>query len=142
VVDFADLGSPAVMLCYAQATQDEAEPIESAIRRRYPDATSLIVAHVIDLHTVPGLFRGVAEGIMEGESEKAVRELPEGESPYDHVIILPDWDGAFIRAIDFGEDVSNQLGAAVFAPDGTLVGTAQEEGITKAVLTLLAAVVE
>jgi hypothetical protein len=137
VVDFADLGSPAVMLCYAQATQDEAEPIESAIRRRYPDATSLIVAHVIDLHTVPGLFRGVAEGIMEGEFDKAARELPEGELPYNHVLVLPDWDGAFVGAVAFADDVSKHLGVAVFTSDGKLAGTAQGAGITEATLAML-----
>jgi hypothetical protein len=130
------------MLCYAQATQDGAEAVEVAIRERYPDAKSLIVAHVIDLHTVPGLFRGVAEGIMKSEFEKAARELPEGELPYDHVIILPDWDGAFVKALAFVDDVSKHLGVAVFAPDGKLTGTAQGPGITEALLTMLTKVLD
>jgi hypothetical protein len=142
VLDVADLGAPAVMLCYAQATQDGAEAVEVAIRERYPDPKSLIVGHVIDLHTVPGLFRGVAEGIMKGEFEKAARELPEGESPDDHVIILPDWDGAFVKALAFADEVSKHLGVAVFTHDGKLIGTAQGADMTQALLAMLTEVLE
>jgi hypothetical protein len=113
------------MLCYAQATQTEAEPIESAIRARYPDATALVVAHVIDLRGVPSMFRGVAEKIMQSEFDKAARDLAPGQEAFDHVIVLPDWDGSFVTATGLS-DVSERLGVAVFA-SSKLVGTTQEE---------------
>ena len=135
-IDIAALGIPAVFLCYAQATQDAALPLEAAIRTRYPDATTVLIAHVIDLHSVPSMFRGIAEGIMRGEFDKAVRELEPDQEPFDHVIILPDWDGAFVASTGL-TDVGKRLGVAVFAAGG-LVGVVQAEESLDDVLRLLA----
>ena len=126
------------MLCYAQATQDAALPLEAAIRTRHPDAATVLIAHVIDLHSVPSMFRGIAEGIMRGEFDKAVRELAPGQDPFDYVIILPDWDGAFVASTSLA-DVSKRLGVAVFA-NGELVGIVQDEAPVEGVLNLIASV--
>jgi hypothetical protein len=50
--------------------------------------------------------------------------------------MLPDWDGAFVSALNL-DDVSQRLGVAVFAADGTLLGTAQDEEVTAETLRLL-----
>jgi hypothetical protein len=135
-VDVTYLDRPAVLLCFSQATQRAADPIEAAIRTRY-SAAEVLVGHVVDLHGVPGMFRGVAERILNAEYEKAASALPAGETPEDYVVILPDWDGAFVKSLGFAEDVSKQLGVAVFAPDGTLRGSAQGDGVTETCLQLL-----
>ncbi len=140
VIDVSGLDVPAVMLCYAQATQDTASSIEAAIRARYPDAAALIVAHVIDLHGVPSMFRGIADGIMRGEFDKAVRELEQGQEAFDHVIILPDWDGSFVASTGL-TDAGQRLGVAVFAA-GELVGVAQTEEPLDDVLRLLSPVMD
>jgi len=132
------LDIPAVMLCYAQSTQDAALPLEASFRARYSEPGAVLIAHVIDLHGVPSMFRGIAEGIMRGEFDKAVRELEPGQESFDHVIILPDWDGAFVASTGLG-DVSKVLGVAVFAA-GELVGVAQAEKPLEDVLRLLAPV--
>jgi hypothetical protein len=135
-IDVNTLQVPAVLICYAQATQDGATAIELAVREKQPDVSSLLVAHVIDLRSVPRMFRGVAEGVLRGEYRKAVAELAEDEMPYDHVVILPDWDGGFIYATGL-EDVSKRLGVAVFAPGGRLVGLEQSDKPVKGTLRLL-----
>jgi hypothetical protein len=136
VVDVAHLDRPAVFLCFAQATQAEAGPIEAAIREHYT-AAQVLIAHVVDLHAVPGMLRGMAERIMTSEYEKAVQALPPGEAPEDYVVILPDWDGAFVMALGFTEDVSRRLGVAVFGPDETDPATAQGKGAMEASLELV-----
>lgn len=136
VIDVANLDRPAVFLCFAQATQGEADLIEAAVRIRFT-ASEVLVGHVVDLNGVPGIFRGVAERILQSEYEKAVAELPKGETAEDYVVILPDWDGAFVKAMRFAEDVSKRLGVAVFRVDGALLGTAQGDGATESCLALL-----
>jgi len=84
------------------------------------------------------MFRGIAEGIMRGEFDKAVRELAPGQDPFDYVIILPDWDGAFVASTSLA-DVSKRLGVAVFA-NGELVGIVQDEAPVEGVLNLVASV--
>jgi hypothetical protein len=134
-IDVAALDRPAVFICYAESTQSSANEIEAAVREVY-SASKVLVAHVIDLHTVPSLFRGVARNILNSEYEKAVAELPPAETADDYVIILPDWDAAFVKATAL-EDVTKRLGVAVFAPDGTLLGLAQGDDTSAETLRLL-----
>ena len=136
-IDVAHLDRPAVFLCFAQATQHAADPIEAAIRQKYTPA-EVLVGQVVDLHTVPRMFRSVAERILNSEYDKAVAALPAGETPEDYVVILPDWDGAFVKSLALPEDVSEQLAIAVFTRDGTLLGTQQGDGAAEACLQLLA----
>jgi hypothetical protein len=125
-----------VLLCFAQATQGEANAVETAVRAQYT-ASQVLVGHVVDLHGVPGLMRGMAERIMRSEYEKAIEALPPGETADDYIVILPDWDAAFVKSVVFSEDVSKRLGVAVFWQDGTLLGTAQRDHTVSAVLGLL-----
>ena len=135
LIDVAALDGPAVFICYAEATQQGAGAIEAAVRERY-NAAHVLVAHVIDLHTVPRMFHAVARNILIAEYEKAVAALPPGETAEDHVVILPDWDGAFVAALGL-DDVTKRLGVAVFGPDGMLAGLAQDEEVTAETLRLL-----
>ncbi len=136
-VDVTQLDRAAVFLCFAQATEHEPEPIEQAIRAQY-SAAEVLVGHVIDLRSVPAMFRRIAEGVLRTEYEKALKSLPAGETAEDYVIILPDWDGRFVKALGFAEDVSKRMGVAVFGRDGTLLGTAQGEDAADVCLELVA----
>jgi hypothetical protein len=135
IVDVASLDRPAVFICFAEATQHGADPVEAAVRARYT-ASQVLVGHVIDLHTVPSLFRGMARGILDQEHAKAVAELPPGETAEDYVVLLPDWGGALVSALGL-DDVSQHLGVAVFAVGGTLLGTVQGEDVPAETILLL-----
>jgi len=135
IVDVTTLDRPAVLICFAEATQHEATPVEAAVRARY-GAARVLVGHVIDLHGVPRLFRGMAEGILKSEHAKAVAELPPGETADDYVVMLPDWDGAFVSALGLS-DVSQRLGVAVFTANGTLLGATQDADVPAETLRLL-----
>jgi hypothetical protein len=136
IIDISALDRPAVLICFAEATQHDADAIEAAVRSRY-SAAQVLVGHVIDLHTVPSLFRGMARGILNQEHAKALAELPPGETAGDYIVMLPDWDGAFVSALNL-DDVSQRLGVAVFAADGTVLGTAQGGDLAGSILDLLA----
>ncbi len=137
-IDVAALDRPAVFLCFTQATEREPEPVELAIRAQY-SASEVLVVYLVDLHGLPGMMRPIAERLMTGEFEKAARGVPAGESVEDYVVIAPDWDGSFVKALGFGEDVSKRMGAAVFSRDGTLLGTSQGDKTAEECLTLLTA---
>ena len=135
IINVASIDRPAVLICFAEATQHDADAVEAAVRARYT-AALVLVGHVIDLHTVPSLFRGMARGILNQEHARAVAELPPGESADEYVVMLPDWDGAFVSALGL-TDVSLRLGVAVFAAGGTLVGTSQGTDVPAETIRLL-----
>jgi hypothetical protein len=135
IVDVTSLDRPAVFICFAEATQHDADPVEAAVRARYT-AAQVLVGHVIDLHTVPSLFRAIARGILDQEHARAVATLPPGETAKDYVVMLPDWDGAFVNALGL-TDVSQRLSVAVFAADGTLAGTSQGTDVPAGAIRLL-----
>jgi hypothetical protein len=57
VVEVANLSAPALLICFGQETQTGLDAVESVARVRYPRASRLLVANVVDLHKVPGLMR-------------------------------------------------------------------------------------
>jgi hypothetical protein len=136
VIDPNAIEVPLVLICCGQDTMTAAGAIETAIRARYPDPQALIVAFVGDLHSVPRMLRGVAEGVLRSEYEKAVEGLAEGQMPYDYAIVLPDWDGKAIASFGL-DDVGERAGVAVFAPPGGLVGVAQGDDAAAEALRLL-----
>jgi hypothetical protein len=135
VIDVASLDRPAVFICYAESTQHGASDIEAAVRQHHT-ASQVLVAHVIDLHAVPRLFHAVASNILNAEYEKALAALPPGETAEDYVIILPDWDAAFVAATGL-DDVTKGLGVAVYAAHGALLGLAQGDDVAAGMLRLL-----
>jgi hypothetical protein len=113
---------PLVLICIAQETEKDAPLIEDAVRDLYPRAGDVLVAHVIDLHKLPSLFRKVAEGVLASEYKKAVAALRDGQAPEDYVVMLPDWQGEVAKAFNL-PDPSTQIGGAVISPDGNVMGT-------------------
>jgi hypothetical protein len=136
-IDITKLDRPAAFLCFTQATEREPEPVELAIRAQY-HASQVLVVYIVDLHGLPGMMKPMAERLMQGEFEKAARGVPAGETVEDYVVLAPDWDGRFVAALGFTDDVSKRMGAAVFARNGSLLGTSQGEDTASECLALLA----
>ena len=101
--------------------------LEAAVRTRWPSAGDVLVADVVDLHKVPSMFRRVAEGVLQKEHRQAVDALSPGLDPYDHVVLLPDWNGAVAKALGL-EDPTQQLGWAVINPAGEVLAAASGSG--------------
>ena len=115
-------GVATVLICIAQETEEQAAAIENAVRALYPNPGDVLIAHVIDLRNVPGMFRRVAEGILAAEHKKAVGELTDGQDPADHVIILPDWQGEVAKSLNLPEP-SKTICGAVLSAEGDVMGT-------------------
>ena len=119
---FARPGTTTLLICTTQETQKAAEAIEDAARTRWPLASDLLIAYVIDLRSVPGLFRKIAENVLASEYRRAVETLPAGQPPEDYVVLLPDWRGDAIQALGF-EGSSYAPGIAVLTADGRIAAT-------------------
>jgi phytoene dehydrogenase-like protein len=120
------IGRLTVILFHTADTAEEAERIHQFVRgvQEYQSGASVAIINMVDLHTVPKLFRGFAEKSMRESYEKAGRKLPPGEKPQEYVIILPDWDGSVTKSFGLG-DTSKTVGLVVLDAQGGVIGTYQ-----------------
>ena len=128
LADFA--GRPVVLLFNSAKTAEAASAVNLLLRSRQPDHHALPIVTVVDLHSVPKPFRGIARGSMKksyGEAVTAARQefTPRGEQPpadmTEVVCIAPDWDGKVAAAYGVG-DLDRDVVAVLIGPDGTIVG--------------------
>ncbi|MBI5294466.1 MAG: NAD(P)/FAD-dependent oxidoreductase [Chloroflexi bacterium] len=120
------IGKRSVLIFHTADTSEDAERINQAIRavEEYQPCESVTIANVVDLHSVPKLFRSFAEKSMRESYDKASKSIPQGQDPQDYVIILPDWDGKATQGFGLG-DTSKVVGLAVLDAQGCVVGTYQ-----------------
>lgn len=132
------IGKPTVLLCHTQETATQAGAINQAIRLEaaYADPSRLMVANVPDLHSVPRLFRFIAEKAMRDAYEQAITQLPAGANPQEAILILPDWEGHVTKAVGL-KDVSQTVGIVVLDEAGHVVGSYQGNETIPAILALL-----
>ncbi|MBK8618231.1 MAG: NAD(P)/FAD-dependent oxidoreductase [Anaerolineales bacterium] len=137
-VTLNSIGKRSILLFHTADTSEDAERINKAVRAvdEYQACTSITIANVVDLHSVPKLFRGFAEKSMRDSFEKASKSIPQGQDPQDYVIILPDWDGKTTKGFGLG-DTSKVVGLAVLDEQGGVVGTYQGNEPERHALELL-----
>jgi hypothetical protein len=111
------VGRPLLLIFVDHNTGRASQPIVETLRRRYPDHRQLAIAVVVDAQIVPRLLRGMAEGIMESQYREVATAIPKGYDPADHLILLPDWSGAVVRAYGVGS-VSREIALVLIGPDG------------------------
>jgi len=74
---------------------------------------------------------------MKKAYQKAADSLPQGLSPAEYVIILPDWDGAVHKAVGL-EGTDKEAGVAVLDGAGRVVGARQGDDLGAAAVEMLA----
>jgi hypothetical protein len=133
------IGKPAVLMFHAKPTAEQVGKINKDVRTQARDRglADFLVASVVDLHSVPKLFRGFAEGAMLDSYNAAAASLPAGEVARDMVVILPDWDGGLAKAAGLKE-VDKVVGVVVLDGEGSLLGRFQTANPTEQILTALA----
>ena len=128
LADFA--GRIFVLLFNSAKTAEQASAINFQLRSRQPDHRALPIVTVVDLHSVPKPFRGIARGSMKksyGEAVTAARQefTARGEQPpadmTEVVCIAPDWDGKVAAAYGVG-NLDQDVVAVLISPDGAIVG--------------------
>jgi hypothetical protein len=132
------IGAPALLICFANETKDGIEAVEATARERYPEASDLLVCHVVNLEKIPGMFHSIARGMMASEYDKAAVTVPAGQRAEDYAVILPDWDGAACRALGLA-DVTKTLAVVLIDAAGRIVGSYQADDPVAGTGDLLAA---
>lgn len=137
-VNLSKLGKPAVLLFHTQETADDAAKVNAAVRAiaDYDTPEKLFVANVVDLHSIPKLFRGFAENAMKDSYKQAAATLPKGVEPASMVLILPDWDGGVTKSVGL-KDTNKNAGAAVLNAEGKIISVVQSKMLETEILTTL-----
>ncbi len=130
------IGIPAVLLFHGRNTADVSRRVNGPVRDRYPDASQLMVASIMDLHIAPRLLRGVVEAFIRDAYEEAILELPNGWTPQEYLLLLPDWDGKVTKSFGF-KDTDRNAGVAVLDAEGMVIGTYQGNDLVNQTLALL-----
>jgi hypothetical protein len=138
LLTFNQLGAPALLVCVARETGDQASPVVSAIREMFPKAEQLLIATIADTRPFPKLLRKIAEQIMKSSYNDAVKNLKEGRTPEQYVLIVPDWDGQVLGPLGV-EDVTKTIAVAVINAEGNVVGVYQGDDPGAHALELLQA---
>jgi hypothetical protein len=133
---FNKLGVPAVLVCVARESSDQASPVVTAIRDTYPTVEEVLIINLADTRPFPRLIRKIAEQIMKSSYNDAVKNLQEGRKPEDYVLIVPDWDGQVLEPLGI-DDVTKTIAVAVIDATGNMVGTYQGDDPTGHALSLL-----
>jgi hypothetical protein len=130
------IGAPAVLIFHGRNTAEVSEKLNGPLRDRYPEASDLLVASILDLHVAPRLLRGVVEAFIRDAYEEACQKLPDYWPPRDYLLLLPDWDGKLTRAFGF-KDTDKAAGVAVLNHQGRVIGTYQGADLVEKTLSLL-----
>ena len=130
------LDVPAVLFFLWRDTIHLAEPVNLAVRRRYPLASQLLVANLADLRGVPGLFHGLVLREMERGYHDIAARLPPDLDPADYVLIIPDWKGKATRAVGLPSPLRHPA-LAVLGRGGLLLGVHQGDNLSDAAIQIL-----
>lgn len=127
----------AVLVLHGPRTTDAPKDIGKAVRAAHPDAAHVFVANVINLQSMGGMWKKVANAQVNQTYQKMGAKLEaKGMEPADYVVLLPDWENAI--GPQLGVEDSNQApAAAVIGADGGLLGVATGDDLPGQVLALL-----
>jgi hypothetical protein len=131
------IGIPALLIFHGRSTVEASEKINGPVRERYPDATRLLVATIMDLHIAPRLLRGVVEAFIRGAYEDGVKKLPKGWKASDYLVLFPDWDGSLTKAFAF-KDTDHIAAVAVLDRQGNVAGAYQGKDYVAQTMAFLA----
>ena len=138
VIDNKSLaGHTSVLVLHGPRTMGAPKEVAKAVRGRSMSATDPILVNVVDLRSMAGLWRKVAEAQIKTTYNSLAGKLPPGEDPVAHIAICPDWDGSIVKALGVDEP-DKGAAAVVLGPDGKVKGVAQGPGMAEQVLGWLA----
>ena|SRR5688572_1089784 len=128
-------GKRAVLVFHGVKTQDAPKEVGKAVRVKWPDAGQVVVANIVDLRSMAGVWRRVAEAQIKATYEKMAGKVTAGD-PADYVLICPDWENQVAPL--FGvPDPNAQAGIAVLDPSGKVLGVRTGSGLGEQALSLL-----
>ncbi len=97
-IDLNAAAGELLLLFHSYQTAPIAARLTRAVREHYPSPDQVLVVSVADMRIVPRLLRGTARRIIKNAYQEASQQVPAGQDPADHIIILADWSGALFKA--------------------------------------------
>ena len=126
-----------LLIFHSYQTAPDVAGVIRAVRVSYPSPDQVLIAGVADMRVVPRFLRGTAKTIIRNAYLEASKQIPAGQNPADHIIILADWNGAFNKA--YRVPPTNRHVALVLINDAKLIsGSYFGPQPEQAVLSLLA----
>lgn len=130
------LGIPQLWVFVNHLTATQTRDISLRLRPLFPKITQLALVNFVDLQIVPRLLRGIAEGMINGVYQQALKELPAGYAPEDYLIVVPDWAGQLFAQYQI--PAVNQHPALMWLnPAGQITATYQGANPAEVALTWL-----
>ena len=126
-----------LLIFHSYQTALVAARITRAVREHYHTPHQALIVSVAFMRVVPRLLRGTAKAIIKNAYTEAARQVPAGQDPADHIIILADWSGALFRA--YRVPPTSQQPALVLVDESKVIaGSYSGDQPEQAALSLLA----
>lgn len=131
-------GKRAVLVLHGVKTQEAPKEVGKAVRAKHP-GPDVVVANVVNLKSMAGMWKRVAEAQIKSTYERMAARIQEkepGRDPSELVLILPDWENAVAPLFGVA-DSDSEAAAAVIGADGKVIGIAKGKDLGEAATKLL-----
>lgn len=135
-IDLRQTGILTLLVCHGRESADEATQVHTAVRQRFPQASLLLTASLVNLKIVPRMFRGVAESAIRKAYHEAVGKLEQSQKPEDYIVILLDWDASATNSLGL-YNTGSVAGVAILDGKGNLLETFQGDDLASTAIRLL-----
>lgn len=118
-------GKRAVLVLHGVKTQEAPKEVGKAVRAKHP-GPDVVVANVVNLKTMGGMWKRVAEAQIKSTYDRMASRITEkepGRDPKELVLILPDWENAVAPLFGVA-DSDAEAAAVVIGADGKVKGVA------------------
>lgn len=131
-------GRSAVLVLHGVKTQEAPKEVGKAVRAKYP-GPDVVVANVVNLKSMSGMWKRVAEAQIKSTYERMASRIQEKEPGRDVtelVLILPDWENAVAPLFGVA-DSDAEAAAVVIGMDGKVKGVATGKDLGAGAVQLL-----
>ena len=129
-------GRRTVLVLHGPKSQHAPKEVGKAVRAAHPDASDVLVANIVNLKAMGGMWKKVATAQITQTYNKLAEKIGEGAEEY--VIMMTDWDNEVAPL--FGVENSDKTPAVVVLDaEGAIIAAHEaKEGLADAALAALA----
>ncbi len=124
----------AVVVLHGPRTAEAPKLVGKAVRAKHASADDVVVANVVNLKSMAGLWKKVADAQIKATYEKMASKL--GDNAEDYVLICPDYENAVASAFGF-DDTNQKAAVVVLDDDGTVLGATDDGDLAEQALAWL-----
>jgi hypothetical protein len=127
-------GRKMVLVFHGPQTTDAPKEVGKAVRAVYPKAEDVVIANIVDLRSMGGLWRKVADASIKANYDRMAPKV--SGDPAEYVIICPDYDGTCASLFGL-DDPNREPAVAVLDGKGHLLGLEVGGELAQRALALL-----